>query len=67
MSFLRFKRLFVSQKFIENADYLWYEVAWLRVEWCKSIHEWIVNKSYQNLKRTAASEVSQTQISSVQC
>jgi hypothetical protein len=42
--FLRFERSFMSQKFIEITDCLWYEVAELEIEWCESICEWIINK-----------------------
>jgi hypothetical protein len=38
--FSRSERSLVSQKFIEIADHLWYEVAELEIEWCKSICEW---------------------------
>ncbi len=65
MFFSRSEKSLMSQKFIENTDCLWYEVAWLEIEWCESIYEWIINKNYQNLKKTAVSEVSQTQISSI--
>jgi hypothetical protein len=33
------ERLLMSQKFIENADCLWYRVAELEVELCKNIYK----------------------------